>query len=179
MPDRKVPVRWEVAADEGFRKVIRRGVEFARPELAHSVHVEVEGLAPARWYYYRFKAGDEISPVGRTRTAPTPGANVSELSFAFASCQQFEHGYFTAYRRMAEEDLDLVVHLGDYIYEYGPNEYVAPGGNVRRHVGEEIKSLADYRQRHAQYKGAPSLRRAHAAFPWVVTWDDHEVEQLR
>ena len=176
MPDRNVPVRWEVAADEGFRKVVRRGTEVARPELAHSVHVEVEGLAPARWYYYRFKAGDEISPVGRTRTAPAPGAKVSELSFAFASCQQFEHGYFTAYRRMAEEDLDLVVHLGDYIYEYGPNEYVAPGGNVRQHVGEEIQSLADYRQRHAQYKGAPNLRRAHAAFPWIVTWDDHDAE---
>ncbi len=98
------------------------------------------------------------------------------MSFAFASCQQYEHGYFTAYRRMSEEDLDLVVHLGDYIYEYGPNEYVAPGGNVRAHVGPEITTLPGYRRRHAQYRTDEDLQAAHAAFPWVVTWDDHEVE---
>jgi alkaline phosphatase D len=177
MPARKVPVRWEVATDEGFRKVVRRGWSFATPELAHSVHVDVEGLDPAREYFYRFKVGPEISPVGRTKTAPTPGAKVSELRFAFASCQQYEHGYYTAYRHMAEEELDLVVHLGDYIYEYGPNEYVTPGGNVRKHVpGSEIFGLRAYRIRHAQYKTDRNLRAAHAAFPWIVTWDDHEVE---
>ena len=177
MPRRKVRVRWEVATDEGFTSVVRRGVELARPALAHSVHVEVDGLSPAREYYYRFEAGSELSPVGRTKTAPAPGADVSELAFAFASCQQYEHGYFTAYKHMAEEDLDLVIHLGDYIYEYGKNEYVAPGGNVRNHVpGTEITTLADYRVRHGQYKSTGNLRRAHAAFPWVVTWDDHEVE---
>ena len=177
MPNGKVSVRWEVAKDEGFRSVVRRGTEFARLELAHSVHVEVEGLEPAREYFYRFKAGPEISPVGRTKTTPAPGAKVSELAFAFASCQQYEHGYFTAYGHMAEEDLDLVVHLGDYIYEYGKNEYVAPGGNVREHIpGTEITTLSDYRIRHGQYRKAVNLRRAHAAFPWVVTWDDHEVE---
>jgi alkaline phosphatase D len=177
MPSKKVPVRWEVATDAGFREVVRRGVEFATPEMAHSVHAEVEGLEPAREYFYRFKAGPEISPVGRTKTAPAPDAKVSKMAFAFASCQQYEHGYFTAYRHMAEEDLDLVVHLGDYIYEYGKNEYVAPGGNVREHVpGSEIFDLSDYRVRHAQYRSAPNLQQAHAAFPWVVTWDDHEVE---
>ena len=177
MPDGKVQVRWEVATDEGFRKVVRRGLSYAAPQLAHSVHVELEGLDPAREYFYRFKAGTEISPVGRTKTAPAPGAKVSELRFAFASCQQYEHGYYTAYRHMAEEDLDLVIHLGDYIYEYGSNEYVAPGGNVRKHVpGKEIFDLSDYRVRHAQYRGAVNLQRAHAAFPWIVTWDDHEVE---
>jgi alkaline phosphatase D len=177
MPDRKVPVRWEVATDEGFRKVVRRGLAFAAPQLAHSVHVEVEGLDPAREYYYRFKAGQEISPLGRTKTSPSPGAKVDKLRFAFASCQQYEHGYYTAYSHMAEEDLDLVIHLGDYIYEYGKNEYVAPGGNVRKHVpGKEIFDLSDYRVRHAQYRGAINLQRAHAAFPWIVTWDDHEVE---
>lgn len=177
MPARKVPVRWEVATDEGFRKVVRRGWSFATPELAHSVHVEVEGLDPGREYFYRFKAGLETSPVGRTKTAPAPGAKVSELRFAFASCQQYEHGYYTAYRHMAEEDLDLVIHLGDYIYEYGPNEYVAAGGNVRKHIpGSEIFDLSDYRVRHAQYRGAVNLQRAHAAFPWIVTWDDHEGE---
>ncbi|WP_407691123.1 alkaline phosphatase D family protein [Rubrobacter marinus] len=176
MPDKKVPVQWQVASDEGFGSVVREGTEFARPELAHSVHVEVEGLDPGREYYYRFKAGPELSPVGRTKTTPAAGATVAGMSFAFASCQQYEHGYFTAYRRMSEEDLDLVVHLGDYIYEYGPNEYIAPGGNVRNHVGPEITTLPDYRRRHAQYRTDEDLQAAHAAFPWVVTWDDHEVE---
>ena len=177
MPRRKVRVRWELATDEAFTSVVQSGVELARPALAHSVHVEVEGLSPASEYYYRFEAGSEISPVGRTKTAPAPGADVPELAFAFASCQQYEHGYFTAYKHMAEEDLDLVIHLGDYIYEYGKNEYIAPGGNVRNHVpGTEITTLADYRVRHGQYKSAGNLRRAHAAFPWVVTWDDHSVE---
>lgn len=176
MPDRKVPVRWEVAEDENFRKVTRRGTAFARPELGHSVHVEVEGLSPAREYFYRFRAGPETSPTGRTKTAPEAGASLSRLTFAYASCQQYEHGYFTAYRRMAEEDLDLVLHLGDYIYEYGPNEYVSPTGNVRDHSGPEIKTLEDYRNRHAQYRTDEDLQAAHAAFAWVVTWDDHEVD---
>ena len=171
-------MRWEVAADENFRRVVRRGRRSAAPELAHSVHVEVEGLDPAREYFYRFKAGEETSPVGRTKTAPARGARVSEVKFAFASCQQYEHGYFTAYKHMAEEDLDLVIHLGDYIYEYGKDEYVAPGGNVRDHVpaDSEIFDLRAYRIRHAQYKTAKNLKAVHAAFPWVVTWDDHETE---
>ncbi len=110
-----IAVRWEVASDEGFRRVVRRGTAVARPELGHSVHVEVGGLSPRRPYFYRFKAGSETSPVGRTKTTPPLGAYTSRLTFAFASCQQYEHGYFGAYRRMAREDLDLVVHLGDYI----------------------------------------------------------------
>ncbi len=121
----------------------------ARPELGHSVHVEVTGLLPNREYFYRFRAGDATSPVGRTKTTPAPGTTLAERTFAFVSCQQYEHGYFTAYRRLAEEDLDLVVHLGDYIYEYGPNEYRAPGGDVRVHEGSEITTLAAYRRRHA------------------------------
>ena len=176
MPDKKVPVQWQVASDEGFAQIVVEGTEFARPELAHTVHVEVAGLEPSREYFYRFKAGPEQSPVGRTKTAPAVGTSVAEMSFAFASCQQYEHGYFTAYRRMSEEDLDLVVHLGDYIYEYGPNVYRAPGGNVRAHSGPEIVTLLDYRNRHAQYRTDEDLQAAHAAFPWVVTWDDHEVE---
>ena len=176
MPDRKIPVQWQVATDERFGNIVREGTEFARPELSHSVHAEVGGLEPATEYFYRFRAGPELSPVGRTKTAPAAGASVAALSFAFASCQQYEHGYFTAYRHMAEEDLDLVVHLGDYIYEYGPNVYRAPGGNVRTHSGPEIITLSDYRNRHAQYRTDEDLQAAHAAFPWVVTWDDHEVE---
>lgn len=98
------------------------------------------------------------------------------MTFAFASCQQYEHGYYTAYKHMAKEKLDLVFHLGDYIYEYGPNEYVSKTGNVRTHNSAEIITLQDYRNRHAQYRSDANLKAAHAAFPWVVTWDDHEVE---
>ncbi|MBY0097236.1 alkaline phosphatase D family protein [Mesobacillus maritimus] len=176
MPSHVVPVQWELATDENFRNVIKRGTEQASPALAHSVHVEVTGLKPKTVYYYRFKSGNELSPVGRTKTLPAKGDPVSSLTFAFASCQQFEHGYFTAYKHMANEDLDLVFHLGDYIYEYGANEYVASGGNVRTHNGEEIISIEDYRNRYAQYRSDADLRAAHAAFPWIVTWDDHEVE---
>ncbi len=177
MPDKKVPVQWQVATDEVFNNVVLEGSTFARPELAHSVHVEVGGLNPASEYFYRFRAGPELSQVGRTKTAPAAGASLAEMTFAIVSCQQYEHGYFTAYRRMAEqEQLDLVVHLGDYIYEYGPNEYVAPGGNVRAHSGPEIVTLSDYRNRHAQYRTDEDLQAAHEAFPWAVTWDDHEVE---
>jgi alkaline phosphatase D len=176
MPNRRVDARWEVAADERFRLVVRRGSAAARPELAHSVHVEVRGLQPGREYFYRFRAGGQTCPVGRARTTPAFGGAVGEMAFAFASCQQYEHGYYNAYARMAEEDLDLVVHLGDYIYEYGPNDYRAPGGNVRIHNSPEITTLPAYRNRHAQYRSDAHLRAAHAAFPWVVTWDDHEVE---
>ena len=177
MPNKKVPVQWQVATDDGFAKVVQEGTTFARPELAHSVHVGVGGLNPAGEYFYRFRAGSELSPVGKTRTAPAAGASVAEMNFAFVSCQQYEHGYFTSYRRMTEqEQLDLVVHLGDYIYKYGPNQYVAPGGNVRAYSGPEIITLPDYRNRHAQYRTDPDLQAAHAAFVWAVTWDDHEVE---
>jgi alkaline phosphatase D len=176
MPGESISVLWEVAADETFRRIVRQGTARARPELAHSVHVEVEGLEPAREYYYRFKAGSEVSPVGRTKTAPALGNAVAQIRFAFASCQMYEHGYYTAYGHMSEEDLDLVVHLGDYIYEYGINEYVVSSGNVRRHDGPKIFTLPQYRNRYALYRSASNLRAAHAAFPWVVTWDDHEVE---
>jgi alkaline phosphatase D len=171
-----VPVRFEVAADDGFRRIVQAGVVMAEPGDAHSVHVDVTGLEPARWYWYRFATADETSPVGRTRTAPAAGAMPAAVRFAFASCQQYEHGYYTAYRHMAGEDLDLVVHLGDYIYEHAADAYRVPSGNVRHHVGPETTTLDGYRQRHAQYRTDPDLQAAHAAFPWVVTWDDHEVD---
>ena len=168
MPPDRIAVNWEVADDEQFKKIVRKGAHRAIPELAHSVHVEVEGLEPGRWYFYRFIAGGDVSPVGRTRTA---GVREEKLRFAFASCQQYEQGFFTAYRHMAKENLDLVAFLGDYIYEanWGSNL-------VRRHAGPETESLAQYRQRHAQYKTDPDLRAMHAAAPWIVTWDDHEVD---
>jgi len=176
MPNRRVPVRWEVARDEHFHRVVAKGKADAEPDHAHAVHVEVEGLRPGREYFYRFKTGSDLSPTGRTKTAPAPDQDPRRLAFAFASCQMFEHGYFTAFKHMAEEDLDVVIHLGDYIYEYGPGVYVGRSGNVRLHVGDEIESLADYRRRLAQYRTDADLQAAHAAFPWVVTFDDHEVD---
>lgn len=166
-----VRVRWEVADDEAMKTVVRSGTAVATPQLGHAVHVEVEGLKPDRWYFYRFTAGDATSPVGRTRTTPAADADPEQLRFAFASCQHYEHGLFTAYEHMAKDDLDLVFHLGDYTYERHSKE--AP---VRRHVGAKPATLAEFRVRHAQYRADPLLHRAHARCPWVVTWDDHEVE---
>jgi alkaline phosphatase D len=163
-----VTVGWELAEDERFEHIAQRGEIVAVPELGHSVHVEVTGLQPARRHWYRFFAGDETSPVGRTRTAPV---TADRLRFAFASCQQYEQGYFSAYRHMAEDDIELVIFLGDYIYESSWGR-----AHVRRHSGPAPKSLVQYRNRHAQYKTDPDLQRIHALLPWIVTWDDHEVE---
>ncbi|MGI5214149.1 alkaline phosphatase D family protein [Plantactinospora sp. CA-290183] len=176
MPDRAVPVRWEIAADERFRHVVRRGTALARPEAGHSVHVELGGLLPGREYFYRFHAERHTSPVGRTRTTPAPWVLGGALTMAFASCSQYEHGYFTAYRRLAEEEPDLILHLGDYQYEYTKDSYTIPGGNPRDHEGPETVTLANYRQRHAQYKSDPDLRAAHQVAPWLVVFDDHEVD---
>ena len=172
---RRTEVEWELAADEGFRRIERRGTETTGPELGHSVHVELAGLPAGREYFYRFRVGREVSPVGRTRTSPQP-TSMSPLTMCFASCSQFEHGFFTAYARLAEDEPDLVLHLGDYLYEYTADDYVAPQGNVRDHVGPEIETLANYRQRHAQYKTDTDLQAAHAVAPWLVVWDDHEVD---
>jgi alkaline phosphatase D len=166
-----VRVVWEVAEDERFAKMVARGNVDAQPARAHAVHVEVNGLRPARPYWYRFRVGSWESPVGRTRTAPAAGAAVDRVRFAFASCQRWEHGYFTAYRHLATEDVDVVLHLGDYIYEYAPQ-----ADAVRPVTGGETMSLDDYRQRYALYRSDPDLQATHAAFPWVVTWDDHEVD---
>ncbi|MEV4823011.1 alkaline phosphatase D family protein [Micromonospora sp. NPDC049274] len=176
MSDRDVPVHWELAADERFRHVVRRGVAVARARSAHSIHVELAGLLPGREYFYRFRAERHISPVGRTRTAPAPSSMPAALAMGFASCSQFEHGYFTAYRRLAETEPELILHLGDYQYEYAPDTYTVPGGNPRDHEGPETRTLANYRQRHAQYKTDADLQAAHAVAPWVVVFDDHEVE---
>jgi alkaline phosphatase D len=176
MPNRTVAVAWQVATDSRFRHVVRAGAVPARPAGAHSVHVEVGGLAADREYYYRFRAEGHVSPVGRTRTSPAPWSLGGTLAMAFVSCSQYEHGYFTAYRRLAESHPDVVLHLGDYQYEYAPDTYVAPGGNPRDHRGPETVTLANYRQRHAQYKSDPDLQAAHAAAPWLVVWDDHELE---
>lgn len=177
MPRRNVGVRWRVATDENMRHIVRSGRALASPTLAHSVHVELEGLEPAREYFYQFKVGSETSPIGRTKTAPSPDAHVRRLRFAFASCQSWPDGYYSAYNHMAEEDLDLVIHLGDYIYEDGID---ATGGYRNVFVPDQFRSetttLARYRLQHSLYRTDPDLQAAHARFPWVVTWDDHEVE---
>ncbi|MBD2434968.1 PhoD-like phosphatase N-terminal domain-containing protein [Fischerella sp. FACHB-380] len=144
MPQVNVPIRWEVATDPYLKHIVAKGTEIAIPELAHSVRVVVEGLKPNTWYWYRFTSGGEASPIGRTRTAPKPGRDVSKFAFAFVSCQHYEQGYYTAYKYLAEDDLDLVVHLGDYIYEGG-----ITSGRVRQHNSPEIVTLEDYRNRHA------------------------------
>ena len=168
--DAEIDVRWEVAADEAFRRVVQSGTAVADPRLAHSVHVEVTGLAPDRWYWYRFAAGDDESGIGRARTMPEQDSSPSRLAFAFASCQHFETGYYTAYEHMARESPDLVFHLGDYIYEGTARP------RVRGHQGGELRSLDDYRNRYALYRTDADLQAAHAACPWTVTWDDHEVD---
>ena len=165
-----IGVRWEVASDEMFRQVLRSGTGIASAELAHSVHVEVTGLESDRWYWYRFAVGDAVSSAGRARTMPAPESMPERLSLAFASCQHYETGFYTAYEHMAAEHPDLVFHLGDYIYEGAANP------RVRAHRGGELTSLEDYRNRYALYRTDPDLQRAHAACPWVVTWDDHEVD---
>ncbi len=170
-PGARETVHWELAADEGFRDVVRSGAETADADLAHSVHVEVRGLAPSRRYWYRFTAGGERSATGRTRTAPAPGRD-EPLSFAIASCQRYDDGYYAAWRHLADESPDLVVFLGDYIYESAPRK-----GRVRTHSGAgAAKSLDEYRARYAQYKSDPDLKRIHATAPWILTWDDHEVQ---
>jgi len=166
-----ITVRWEVAHDEQFTRIVQSGQATASSELGHSVHLEVAGLEADRWYFYRFMAGDAISPVGRTRTFPEPHAQVARLRLAYASCQRWEHGYFSAYRHMREENLDAVMFLGDYIYEY-PNA----GKAVRTPTGGWVLTLDDYRQRYALHKSDADLQAMHAACPWLVTWDDHEVQ---
>ncbi|MES2789468.1 MAG: alkaline phosphatase D family protein [Planctomycetota bacterium] len=171
VPPEAIEVQWEIARDEALKDVVQHGTTLAAPELGHAVHVEVTGLQPDRWYWFRFHAGDATSPIGRTRTLPAPAVLPEQLKFAFASCQHYEYGLYTAYEHMAKDDLDLVFHLGDYIYEYEAKDNL-----VRQHVGGKCKSLDDYRTRHNQYRMDPLLQNMHTRCPWFVTWDDHEVE---
>ena len=165
-----VPVLWELARDEAMKDIAASGTIYATPAWGHSVHAEATGLQSNRPYFYRFSAGDAQSPIARTRTVPGPGGKPQHLRFAFASCQQYEQGYYGAYRHMAADNPDLVAHLGDYIYESSWGR-----DHVRKHNAPEAVTLDDYRARHALYKSDPDLQAAHAACPWLVTWDDHEV----
>ncbi len=173
MEGQRTIVNWEVAEDEQFAQIVQRGRATTAPELGHSLHADVTGLASDRWYFYRFtlQNGAGASPVGRLRTTPAVGA-VTPLAFGFVSCQHYEQGYYTAYDHLSREaQLDLVVHLGDYIYEYAAIE-----GRTRRYHGSEIRTVDEYRVRYAQTRSDPLLQAAHARAPWVVTWDDHEVD---
>ena len=171
----EVPVAWELAADEAFKQIVARGSEPARATDAHSIHLQVRGLEPARWYWYRFSALGQQSAAGRTRTAPAPDAAVPKFDFAIASCQRWEHGHWAAWRDVAApasgNSPDLVLFLGDYIYEYA-----SAHTGVRTHHQREARTLDSYRERYALYKSDALLQAAHAACPWIVIWDDHEVE---
>ncbi|MEM7017323.1 MAG: alkaline phosphatase D family protein, partial [Pseudomonadota bacterium] len=173
-PQNPIPVKWEVASDDSMKTIVQQGEFISRPELAHSVHIELQGLQSNRPYWYRFFAGDEVSPIGRTFTTPKAGESLDNFRFAFASCQHYEQGYFSPYRDIVDADPQLILHLGDYIYEgrgWGPHK------GIRLHEREqEPETLEEYRMRYATYRSDTDLQAAHAHAPWLVTWDDHEVD---
>ncbi|GGP74897.1 alkaline phosphatase D family protein [Saccharothrix coeruleofusca] len=175
MPDATYDVEWEIATDQAFSSVVQRGTTTTTRALGHSVHVEPVGLASGREYFYRFRTGGHISPVGRTLTAPAAGASVSQLKYCFASCQHWEEGWYHAHRGIAADNPDLVLFLGDYIYEKPSGRDAAE--KVRGvFYTDETTTLAGYRARYAQHRTDPNLQASHAAAPWLVVFDDHEVE---
>ncbi len=167
----RIPVRWELAEDEAMTRIVQQGEAEATPQWAYSLHVEVKGLQPQRHYFYRFMAGDAVSPVGRTRTLPPLAADHFDLRFAYASCQHYEQGYFAAYRHIVADNPDLIIHLGDYIYESSWGK-----AHVRKHNSTEPVTLDEYRARYALYKSDVDLQSAHKLHPWLAIWDDHEVQ---
>ncbi|RRR73085.1 alkaline phosphatase [Streptomyces sp. RP5T] len=180
LPQQSVTVQWELASDENFAAPVRSGTAVARPEYHHTLRVDVDGLEPGRVYHYRFRAGTWISETGRTRTAPAATTAGASLSYAAVSCQAYHDGYYTAHRHLSQDDVDVVLHLGDYLYEYAVNSAGGQRAYTDRKLpalfNREAMTLEDYRLRYALYKSDPDLRAVHAAHPFVVTWDDHEVE---
>ncbi|MET9517119.1 alkaline phosphatase D family protein [Streptomyces sp. NPDC002994] len=172
-----VAVSWEVAEDKGFSKTVARGTTTASAATDHTVKVDVRGLAQGAAYYFRFTAGEVVSPTARTRTAPAADATTPGVRFGIVSCANWESGYFSAYRHLAARaDLDAVLHLGDYLYEYATGAYPALPSVVRQHEpAHEILTLADYRTRHGKYKTDADLQALHAAHPVIAIWDDHEI----
>jgi alkaline phosphatase D len=179
MARKVVQVDWAVAADERLRQVVQKGTATAHPELGHAVHVDVGGLEPGRDYFYQFIIGGERSPTGRARTLPPAGAPVAQLRFGVVGCQRYEDGYYTAYRHVAAEQFDFVFHYGDYIYEYRvlrPGERPLPVVRAMPGAPDEIYTLDDYRHRYAIYKTDPDLQAAYASAAFVMSYDDHEVD---
>jgi alkaline phosphatase D len=175
LPDADVEVEWEMATDAGMTEVAAAGSAAAVAALGHSVHVDVTGLQPDTEYYYRFRLGEFATPPARTRTFAAPGTTPEQFRFAFSSCQNWEQGYYAAYRDLVEQgNIDAFVFLGDYIYEYASGGYADPRGRL---TGQdfECQTVEQYRERYALYKGDPLLQAAHALVPWIITWDDHEV----
>ena len=167
-------VTWEISLTKTFESVVASGTHIATRAHDHTVHIDAQHLAPDTTYFYRFHCNGQVSPTGRTKTAPvTPDS----LTFAVCSCANWESGFFNAYRDIGTRaDIDAVIHLGDYIYEYGVGEYSGKLGPLRHHLPEwECTTLADYRLRYATYRTDPDLQAAHAHHPWIVTWDDHEM----
>lgn len=183
MPNGEAQVRYRVCTDAAMKKTFRDGVVTTSDAVGHSVHLKLEGLQPGREYWYQFYVGDDESPVGRTRTSDR---KASSATIALATCQHYETGHFAAYRDMAKWAPDCVIHVGDYIYEGGTNalgEHTRETAGkqqtfqvVRQHNGAEITTLWDYRNRHALYRTDPDLQAAHAASPWIVAMDDHEID---
>jgi alkaline phosphatase D len=170
MPSAAVAVRWELSEDEGFTRILRKGETLAQPSAGHSVHIVAEGLQPGRTYWYRFHSGAATSPVGRTRTTPPQGAKVDKFRYVFGGCQRYENGFYSAWRHAVAANPEVVFFLGDYIYENPQRD-----GLPRRHVDQLITTLPEYRRRYSLYKMDRDLQSAHAAAPWMVIWDDHEV----
>ncbi|MEV6876398.1 alkaline phosphatase D family protein [Amycolatopsis sp. NPDC051128] len=175
MPDATYAVDWEIANDEAFSSIVQSGSVSAARASGHSVHIEPTGLQPAREYFYRFKSSGYISPVGRTRTAPAAGAAVNQLKYCFSSCQHWEEGYYHAYKGIVADDPDLVLFLGDYIYEKKSGRTAKERNPRGLAFSEDVTTLAQYRARHAQHKTDADLQAAHAIAPWIVVFDDHEV----
>ena len=173
-PQDAVKGKWVVAKDPQFQQLVSQGQFTALAENNFSVHVDVDNLEANSWYWYRFEFNNQVSPIGRTRTLPETDSDISQLKFAFVSCQNYEEGYFNAYKHLAEEKLDFVIHLGDYIYE-GRGGIPRPGV-VRLHEGGEAKDLESYRHRYTQYKQDVHLQQAHSQFPFICVPDDHEVD---
>jgi alkaline phosphatase D len=168
-----IPVTCEIARDEGFRQIAGRTLQVATADRDFTIKIDALGLEPGATYYYRFSALGEASPIGRTRTLPR---DTSRVRLAVASCANLPWGYFNVYARIAaRQDLDAVLHLGDYIYEYKNASYGDGTAFGRIPMPDkECTTLEDYRTRHAQYKTDPDLQAAHAAHPWIAIWDDHE-----
>ncbi len=167
-----LPVTWELSSDRNMRKIVQRGQQMAIPELAHAIHVDVQGLAPGQDYWYRFSAGGQSSMIGHTRTLKTGAHPDLTTRFVTTSCQNYTHGYFTAFEHMVRDEPDFVIHLGDYIYD------TSFGETFRQHDSEQApETLTDFRNRHALYKTDPQLQFAHANLPFYTVIDNHDALQ--